>query len=296
MMALEVRPARPEDREVVETFTAQIWEGHDYLVEAWGEWLRDPAGPLLVALLDGRPVAVEKITLQGPDEAWLAGMRVDPAYQEKGVANAVVAHSMAWLEARHIPIARLTTSSENTPVHHIAARFGFRHVTTVRHLRRPLERGTPGEAPRVLKADEGEAAWDAFASSSFLLATEGLYGSGWTWMRFTRARFQRHLEQGQVLAWGDARDALAIVTYRSPRVPRYVAVLIGERQAGLALVRSLLYDPELVVEDPERPPHLRLAVPGGLEDLAWIVEQADLSSPVQWAMCLYQRDGRELPR
>ena len=291
-MALEFRPARLEDREAVLAISAQIWEGHDYLPEVWESWLHSPAGPLLVAVLDGRPVALSRIELQGPAEAWLAGMRVAPAHCGKGIATALLAYTLEWLKAHHVPVSRFTTASTNTPIHHMAARFGFRLVAEVTHVRRVLERGDPKQQPRTVQADEEEAAWATFSASPFIQATAGLYGAGWTWQRFTRERLRGHLQRGEVVAWGPGPAAMGIVAYRSPETPRVVAILTGGREAGLAIVRSLACMPYADV-DPDQPAYIRLTVPHGMEDLAWIGRQVGMAPHQQFTMLVYQRDTQE---
>lgn len=309
MMDLVIRPARPEDREAVFAIAAQIWEGHDYLPEVWEEWLHDPAGPMVVAVFAQVPVAVAKITLQSPTEAWLAGMRVDPAHRGRGLARAVTVHLLRWLDERGVPIARFSTGGDNEPIHHIAAQLGFERLTAVDHRRRELEQRLPGAAvgeqgtggaqpswayPRVLTPDEEPAAWELAARSSFLRATHGLYGVGWTWMRFQRSYLQRHLARGEVWGWGPDPAALAIVIHRSAHVPRYVSLVAGAREAGLALLRALAAAPCPVEQVAEEPPQLRMAVPEGDPESTWLAEQAGLAAG-DHAMWLLQRDSREAP-
>jgi GNAT superfamily N-acetyltransferase len=305
---LLIRPARSEDRDPVMAIAAQIWEGHDYLPEVWESWLHDPAGPMIVAVLAGVPAAVAKITLQSPTEAWLAGMRVDPAQRGRGLASAMTAYLLRWLDERHIPIARFSTSGDNTPIHHIAAQLGFQRITAVDHKHRGLEpglhgpaatgprfgkRAQPAESPRLLTPDEEAIAWEMVTHSTLLRATQGLYGVGWTWMRFRRSDLQKHLARGEVSGWGPGPAALAIAVHRSARVPRYVSLVTGARDAGLALLRTLGTVPHLVVEDPASPPQLRMPVPEGDPDSAWMAEQAGLAAG-DFAMWLFQRDAREV--
>lgn len=89
MTSLEIRSAQPTDRDAILAFCARIWEGHDYLPQVWDEWLNDAQGLLLVALLEGVPIAVARADLSLPHEAWLEGMRVDPAHRQEGVATAL---------------------------------------------------------------------------------------------------------------------------------------------------------------------------------------------------------------
>src|SRR5436853_4874457 len=92
MPETEIRPARPEDREAVLAFCKHTWEWGDYIEYVWDEWLHDPQGVLFVATIDGRPVAISHLRMLSPTstpEAWLEGMRVDPAHRHQGLAIAL---------------------------------------------------------------------------------------------------------------------------------------------------------------------------------------------------------------
>ena len=137
-------------------------------------------------------------------------------------------------------------------------------------------------------------AWEMLSGSEFLRTTGGLLGQGWIWTRFTRERLREYLRRGEVLAWGAGPDALGIVVDScGPRPLRRLILLMGERDAGLAMVRALLYEPHLVVEDAENPPQFRLTVPEGLADLEWIVEQAGLELHWDQSMYLFERNAGE---
>lgn len=288
-MVLSVRPARPDDRAAVMAISAQVWDGHDYLPEVWESWLRDPAGPMLVTLLDGVVAAVCKITLQSPSEAWFSGIRVDPACRGRGVASATTRAQLEWLAARGIPLARFTTASDNVAIHRLAEHMGFRRVAVVQHTGRPLQEGAPVPGLRTLSPDEESRAWDMFSKASFLRATGGLYGVGWTWMRFDRTRLQRHLARGEVFGRGADPTALAIAVYRSPQTPRYVTLLAGERRESLALLQALLVVRHLPAHDPAQPPVLRLPVPDGDADQGWVAAQAGLQPQADHQMWLFER-------
>lgn len=295
-MVLSVRPARADDRAAVMAISAQVWDGHDYLPEVWESWLRDPAGPMLVTLADGVVVAVCKITLQSPSEAWFAGIRVDPAYRGRGIALATTQAQLAWLAARDIPLARFTTASDNVAIHRLAGRLGFRRVAVVQHTGRPLQEGEPLPDLRTLSPDEESRAWGLFSAAPFLRATAGLYGVGWTWMRFDRTHLQGHLARGEVFGCGADPAALAIAVYRSPQTPRYVTLLAGERREALALLRALLVVRNLPVHDPAQPPSLRLPVPEGDPDPSWVAAQAGLQPQAGHQMWLFERLAGEVAR
>jgi GNAT superfamily N-acetyltransferase len=292
-MSLEIRPALSQDREAIVAISAHIWEGHDYIPRRWEEWLHDPAGPMIVGVLDGLPVGVSKITLQSPEEAWLAGARVHPDYRGQGIATRMLEYTLRWLDERNVSVTRFTTASVNTPVHHMAASFDFERVLSVQHFTCSLEQGNPSQKPRSLPFQLQGTAWKLFRESAFLHATRGLFGIGWTWKRFTQERFRKRFAQGEVLAWGHGLDTLALVIDNpsSHRIRR-ISMLLGDREDGLALVQALRLVPYLVIEDPDRPPQLRLTVPEGASDLEWVAEQAGMVKHHDFAMWLYERDVR----
>ncbi|HXX77929.1 MAG TPA: hypothetical protein VEI53_05530, partial [Ktedonobacteraceae bacterium] len=74
MPDLEVRPARPEDRDAVLAFCQQTWDWGDYVEHVWDEWLNNPQGTLLVATIDGQPIGVTNIRMLNETEAWFEGM------------------------------------------------------------------------------------------------------------------------------------------------------------------------------------------------------------------------------
>lgn len=114
MPNMEIRVARQEDREAILAFCANTWEWGDYIEYVWDEWLDKPEGVLFVATVDGQPVGIAHIRMLNKTDAWLEGMRVDPAYRHHGLATAL--HNATLLEAmrRGATSARLITESTNT--------------------------------------------------------------------------------------------------------------------------------------------------------------------------------------
>lgn len=175
--ALTIRPARAEDRPAVEHICAHTWEWGDYLPDVWEEWLADPRGVLQVGEIDGRVVAVNKITFHQPDQAWLEGMRVDPEVRRQGIARQFVVHDLTYARERGARVVRLATGHSNTAVHTLAAQFGMRRVNEGSLF----EAGARPEAPApAILGPEHAARVLAFIRHSPVLAhTHGLYDCGW---------------------------------------------------------------------------------------------------------------------
>jgi ribosomal protein S18 acetylase RimI-like enzyme len=124
----EIRPARAEDREAVLAFCTHTWAWGDYIEHVWDEWLHDPQGVLFVAVLDGRPVGIGHVRMLSGTDAWLEGMRVDPAFRQQGLAQALHSATLAEARKRGATIARLITESTNTASIALLERGLFRRV------------------------------------------------------------------------------------------------------------------------------------------------------------------------
>ena len=178
---LIIRPARPSDKAGTLALVAQIWEGNDYIPEVWDEWLADQQGELTVAELDGRVVCVAKLSCLRPGHWWLAGMRVDPAFQGRGIAKAVTRYQLDLAARIAEGTLGLGTSSENAPVHHMMDRFGFERVAA---FKKYTAAGLPASAPSPFRAaTAADHDWVAnwLKTAPGFQATHGLVEKFWSW-------------------------------------------------------------------------------------------------------------------
>ncbi len=227
-----VRPARPEDRADMEAICAQIWGGEDYVPQVWDEWLADPDGELSVVELDGRVVALAKLSHIADDEWWLEGMRVHPDYRRLGVSRLLQAHQLAVAERLGAGVVRFATASYNRPVHRNAFRDGFRRVA---EFRRWSADALPGPHPfRCLGAGDLEAAWGLIEDSPIRRASGGLYETDWQWQQLTKDRLAARIAAGQV--WGvdlDGRLAALAVVLSDPDEERLTVGYMDGTPEGL---------------------------------------------------------------
>jgi GNAT superfamily N-acetyltransferase len=122
------RPALSKDTQDVLTFTARIWEGSDYVPYVWEEWLADSEGILAVAEYAGRSVGLAKLVRLSSKDWWLQGLRVDPDYRGRGIARRLHEYALdAWLRTGSGKL-RLTTNSNNYPVHHLCEATGMHRL------------------------------------------------------------------------------------------------------------------------------------------------------------------------
>lgn len=268
-MTLTIRPAQPADREAVLSFCAHIWGGYDYLPKVWDEWLSDPRGIFLTALLDGIPVAVARACFPSPDEAWLEGMRVDPRYQGAGIAREVTTALVEAVERRGARAVRLLTMSYNLPIHRICERLGLRLALRLRHRWRPLEIGAAPAALRQLGPADRPMVQEILARPErgprFLEVTSGLYSQvGGIWTAWSEQRLDEHLAEGEVWTWEGERGprAVAVVSPHRRRPGVYeVGLLEGPGPDCTALLAALVRRSEILESAPDSEPGVRMHLP-----------------------------------
>jgi len=209
-MDLLIRPAQPEDRETVLSFTAHTWGEHgDYIHMVWEDWLHSAQGPLLVGLVDGEAVALVKLTWNNPGEAWMEGMRVHPERRGQGIATAVFRNALEWAAAHGGRIVRLATAADNVPAQRMAVAAGMRRVHT--SIDCSAEALPAGERPVVLPLERADEIGAAIARWGGLSRSHGLYCWAWGWRPLTPEWLRVHLQAGQVLGVDDSAGKLAAV-------------------------------------------------------------------------------------
>ena len=224
MAQIEVRAARPEDREAVLAFCVSTWEWGDYIEYVWDEWLHESNGVLLVATIDGKPVGMANVRMLTETEAWMEGMRVDPAYRNHGVATALFQTEMAEARRRGATTARLITESTNTASIHLIEKSAMHRVGVFAPFRAGLLTELPQrlagmEMPRLATMSDLDEIIDYLNVSNIFPVVGGLYYSGFTAYSITGRLLETKIaaEQVYVLRKWDRLDGFALVEPREGR-------------------------------------------------------------------------------
>jgi ribosomal protein S18 acetylase RimI-like enzyme len=235
---IRVRPAQPEDREQVLAFCGRTFEWGDYIGDVWDRWTNDPAGPLLVAVVDDQVVGTGKVTMTSGSEAWLEGLRVNPAFRGQGLAQAMYEAAETTARKRWAKVARYATFSSNTAIHKLSERFGYRRVARFIEFAAPAEAGT---APEQLRQVDAGAAEVLLATTAGLAATGGLYAGGWHCQELRGGRLREHILNGEAYAvFRDGRPiAVALLTGREPGPALRLGYLGGNPLAVTELARRI---------------------------------------------------------
>jgi GNAT superfamily N-acetyltransferase len=197
-------------------FCARTWEWGDYIEFVWDEWLHDPGGVLFVATVDGQPVGIDHLRMLNATDAWLEGMRVDPAFRRHGLATAL--HNAMLIEAmkRGATNARLITESTNTASISLIERGFFRRVGAY-----ALFRAMPAttlakqdlERPQLATRADLDDIINYLNASNIFPTTGGLYYYAFTAYVISSDLLEAKVSAGQVyiLRRWDRLDGLALV-------------------------------------------------------------------------------------
>ncbi len=217
---LIIRPAQAADKEVVLAFTQETWDWGDYVQHTWDEWLNDPDGGLIVGVVAGRVVGMDKLSVARPGEGWFHGLRIDPAYRGRGFSPRFMAHQINAARAQGLRALRLLTLSTNTPIHRNAARQGFVHRAAF--VLYEADDTTPAPAQPALPLspllpEAADAAWAALQAGPLWAASAGHLGWDWLFAPFTGEWWTELVVAGAV--WQAADGGLVILHPRGRDQP-----------------------------------------------------------------------------
>lgn len=241
---MEVRRARPADRQRILDISAQIWDGYDYVPLMLDEWLAGTAGELLVAALDGGVAAFSYRTWVAEGHAWLQGIRTDTALRGKGLGRALTERSIerAWADgARRIG---LSTYIDNQASMHIVESLGFRRMASFVYLEGDLPGRSEPEDTGVVPLSDGEAI-RMIGRSDYLAAANGRFPWEWKFLSFDWS-------PRAAIAWapyriglrrdGEVVSALCASPGSTPSDAAFLSFLDGEPDDLLALLRHAQAD------------------------------------------------------
>ena len=256
MAHIDIRLARPEDREAVLAFCTNTWEWGDYIEYVWDEWLHDPQGALFVATNDGRPVGVAHMRMLNTREAWFEGLRVDPAFRQQGIASALYDAQLKEAIRRGATTARLITESTNDGAIRLLERASMRRVGAYAPFRAmpvttPSKREYGLEKPTLATAVDLDDIIAYLNASNIMPSVGGLYYQGFTAYSITSELLTEKVaaQQVYVLRRWDRLDGLAIAEPREGHREKqlFIGYIDGttESISMIAYALSQLTEPDL---------------------------------------------------
>jgi GNAT superfamily N-acetyltransferase len=276
-----LRPARPEDKQAVDSLASQIWDGDDYVADCFDDWVADPHGRFTVAYSGQTLVGIGKLTRLTPNEWWLEGLRVDPAWRGRGIARLLHEEAVRTADQIAQGMLRFATNSRNTAVHKIALDSGFQAVSDHLLVELPLSAGSglPASTGRLIPVapEEEETLKGWLAGSDHFAACGGLMEDGWQWFELL-PQLAALIERGKVFWWAsDATTAHSglVIFDQSNEAGKlhlnYVDVPLEDWPRLTHLLRNLADRSSARILKGK--PLARLGLESALADAGWVIEE-----------------------
>ena len=271
MSDLSIRRATADDHSHIAEWTASTFEWGDYVGDRFEEWLEEPDMALFVGDIGGKPIALARIQMLSPTEAWSSAMRVHPDHRREGIGTAVAEASWEWARERGARIVRLASEDWNEAAQGQVRKAGFRDLGHWLWARRgvgsssPVPEGNGGvrvkgaEALRPAHRAEAEPALLSWSGGELARAAHGLFPIGWRWQRLriehlVGAAKRRALWEGRTgWAMGEIRmkerfDVNWIETARTDARQMVRALVERAADSGADTMRAMLPDVDWLVQ------------------------------------------------
>ena len=123
------RKMMPSDKDDALRICSKIWDGHDFLLKEFDEWVKDDKGLFAAVLHEGKLVAMGKITFLTETDAWLEGLRKDQDSELKGIGLLVTQYLLDILRKRkNLSSLRFCTYFKNMGSVKSAEKCGFKLI------------------------------------------------------------------------------------------------------------------------------------------------------------------------
>ena len=205
-----IRPATAADIPAIVGFTTGTFEWGDYVPDVIAEWIEDPDGMAMVAVVDGKTVGVARTMLLTPTEAWAHGVRVHPDHRGEGIAGVLAESLMDWARDAGARVVRLLIEDDNAASIRHVDKVGFRRTVQMMRASRTVgeatanpqgngvRRGPSALIARPGKVQDATLAMTSWASSDIGRAMRGLAGIGWQFHKLTVADAEEAARAGNL--------------------------------------------------------------------------------------------------
>ena len=117
---MQIRDAKPTDKQVVLDFCKDTFSWGDYIADVWDYWILQ--GNLFVAVENDVPIGLSHLVIMDNRQAWLEGIRIHPNHKRKGYGKNMISHCESITNSKTI---RMIIESDNTPSINLAKSLGY---------------------------------------------------------------------------------------------------------------------------------------------------------------------------
>lgn len=193
-----VRVAQPADKRAVLAFCQHTWTNtEDYIAAVWDQWMADPAGQILVAVLNEQPIAMTRVVQLSQQEGWWEALRVDPQYRRRGVVRCLDPAIDQYFQDRGISTIRCCVARWNSAMPDMIKRRGYQALACYQEHSAPAIEA-PLKQLSQLKKSDCKTAWQLIQP---MQETSPLFVCrGAKWQALSIQQVQERLQTGKV--WG----------------------------------------------------------------------------------------------
>lgn len=202
---MDVRQATLDDEADVVAFTADTWPERrgDYLQRVFADWVATDGETqrTFVAAADGTAVGIVQAVLLTEREAWMQGMRVDPAYRGRGLSTRLHRAAAEWARERGAAVGRGMVFSWNGPALAASRAAGFETGTEFRWVHPAPDATAAPDTTVVADAAAGWSYWQRSPARDHLRGLALAADESWALQELTPP----------TLEWAAAETTLAVV-------------------------------------------------------------------------------------
>ncbi len=185
---ITLRKATVSDKPRIAEISSQIWDGEDYVPDVIDDWLTDPSGEVIVAIVDGKLISFARRSYLLPRYVWFEGARTDPMYRNSGVAQEISRCFLESVRREGADLIGLSTYIDNEASIHIIEKNGFQKVASYVYIEAGNDAPVKREGRRsasVFPVTPKEAI-PFIRDSQFLHASNGHFPHGWKFYPYER--------------------------------------------------------------------------------------------------------------
>ena len=240
-----IRPANPSDREDVLKLCEHSFDWGDYVPDVWDEWIRDRQSRIFAATLDNRPVAIMRVSLPKPSEAWLQAARTHPAHRRMGIATALALACLEWARSNGARVARLSTDSDNYIAQKALEKMNFVRVSDFLTMKCGKLQAEDSIECRWGAISDANRIWKFLKESDVFKASGGLYTVLFVWKTLEKKDLKRFVTSGKAIVHTSEKDVDGLILIddgvrtRWEEDPVQTCYIDGDRRAISKMLRFL---------------------------------------------------------
>ena len=117
---MQIRDARPSDKQAVLDFCKDTFSWGDYIADVWDSWISQ--GNLFVAVQNDTLIGLSHLALIDNRQSWLEGIRIHPDHRRKGYGKKMISYCESIVNSKTM---RMIIENDNAPSIDLAKSMGY---------------------------------------------------------------------------------------------------------------------------------------------------------------------------